>query len=92
MPLVTFRRNDQLGEIVMDRPPQNLLGSDLLTDLRAAFEAAASSNIRAALVCAEGDDFSAGADVSVCWQPGQSVHERRPGAPDRGCHRDRRIR
>jgi enoyl-CoA hydratase len=65
MPLVTFRRSDQLGEIVIDRPPQNLFSSDLLTDLRAAVEAAAGSNIRAALVRAEGDDFSAGADVSV---------------------------
>jgi len=65
MPLVTFRRNDELGEIVIDRPPQNLFSSDLLADLRAAVEAAAGSNIRAALVRAEGDDFSAGADVSV---------------------------
>lgn len=65
MPLVTFRQNDQLGEIVIDRPPQNLFSNDLLTDLCTAAEAAASSDIRAVLLRAEGDDFSAGADVSV---------------------------
>ena len=65
MPVVTFRTHDHLGEIVIDSPPQNLFSGDLLTDLRAAVDAAAGSDIRAALVRAEGDDFSAGADVSI---------------------------
>ena len=65
MPLVIFQRDDQLGEIVIDNPPLNLFGGDLLADLRAATNAAAESDFRALLVRAEGDDFSAGADASV---------------------------
>jgi enoyl-CoA hydratase/carnithine racemase len=65
MPLVTFQGDDLLGEIVIDSPPLNLFSGDLLADLRAAVDAAAESDIRALLVRAEGDDFSAGADVSV---------------------------
>ena len=65
MPLVTFQQIDQLGEIVIDNPPQNLFGGELLTDLGAALDQAAEHDIRALLVRAEGDDFSAGADVSV---------------------------
>lgn len=41
MPLVTFQRTDHLGEIVIDRPPQNLFNNDLLTDLRSAVDDAA---------------------------------------------------
>src|SRR6266436_7494304 len=65
MPLVTFERNDRLGEIVLDNPPQNLYGAQLLDDLRAAVDEAAGSNIRALLLRAEGDDFSAGAELEV---------------------------
>ncbi len=65
MPLVTFQRTDHLGEIVIDRPPQNLFSGELLTDLRSAVDNAASCDVRAVLVRAEGDDFSAGADVEV---------------------------
>jgi enoyl-CoA hydratase/carnithine racemase len=65
MPLVTFQRDDQLGEIVVDSPPLNLFSGELLADLGAAVEEAAASDIRAVLVRAEGADFSAGADVSV---------------------------
>jgi enoyl-CoA hydratase/carnithine racemase len=65
MPLVTFQRDDQLGEIVIDSPPLNLFSGDLLADLQAAINEAAETDIRALLVRAQGDDFSAGADVSV---------------------------
>ena len=65
MPLVTFQRDDELGEIVIDNPPLNLFGGALLTDLRAAINEAAESDIRALLVRAAGDDFSAGANASV---------------------------
>src|SRR6266851_8127604 len=65
MPLVTFGQDDQLGEIVIDNPPLNLFNADMLSDLRSAVEQAAHSDIRAVLVRAEGNDFSAGADVSV---------------------------
>src|SRR5882757_4808761 len=65
MPLVTFQRDDLLGEILIDSPPLNLFSGELLADLGAAVEEAAASDIRAVLVRAEGTDFSAGADVSV---------------------------
>src|SRR3984893_5882467 len=65
MPLATFQQNDRLGEIVIDSPPLNLFSADLLADLRAAVDQAADSHIRALLLRAEGDDFSAGADVSI---------------------------
>jgi hypothetical protein len=53
VPLVTFRRNDQLGEIVIDSPPHNLFSGDLLADLPAAVNEAAGTEIRALLVRAE---------------------------------------
>jgi enoyl-CoA hydratase/carnithine racemase len=65
MPLANFQQNDQLGEIIIDNPPMNLFGGQLLTDLRAAVDEAAESDLRALLVRAEGDDFSAGAEVAV---------------------------
>ena len=65
MALATFQRNDSLGEIVIDSPPGNLFSADLLADLRAAVDEAADSDIRAFLLRAEGDDFSAGADTSI---------------------------
>src|SRR3984893_2562731 len=65
MPLATFQRDDHLGEIVIDSPPQNLYSAPLLADLRAAVDEAAGSDIRALLLRAEGDDFSAGAELTV---------------------------
>jgi enoyl-CoA hydratase len=65
MPLVTFQRTDSLGEIVINRPPQNLFSGELLTDLRRAVDDAARNPVRAVIMRAEGSDFSAGADVDV---------------------------
>src|SRR5260370_20515914 len=65
MPLVTFKQQDQLGEIVIDNPPLNLFNANVLSDLRSAVDQAAHSDIRAVLVRAEGSAFSARADVSV---------------------------
>jgi enoyl-CoA hydratase len=65
MALASFQRTDHLGEIVIDSPPQNLYSAQLLADLRAAVDEAADSDIRALLLRAEGDDFSAGAELTV---------------------------
>jgi len=65
MPLATFQQDDHLGEIVIDSPPQNLYSAQLLADLRAAVDEAAGSDIRSLLLRAEGDDFSAGAELTV---------------------------
>jgi enoyl-CoA hydratase len=65
MPAAAFELRDQLGEIVIDNPPLNLFSEGLIADLRAAAEHAAASEARAVLLRAEGDAFSAGADVSI---------------------------
>jgi enoyl-CoA hydratase len=65
MPAAAFELHDQLGEIVIDSPPLNLFSEGLIADLRAAAEHAAASEARAVLLRAEGDAFSAGADVSI---------------------------
>jgi enoyl-CoA hydratase/carnithine racemase len=65
MPLATFNQSDRLGEIVIDSPPMNLFSAELLADLRAAVDQAAAADIRALLLRAEGEDFSAGAEVSI---------------------------
>jgi enoyl-CoA hydratase/carnithine racemase len=65
MPLATFQQDGSLGEIIIDSPPLNLFSGYLLADLSAAFDQAAASDIRALMLRAEGEDFSAGADVSV---------------------------
>jgi enoyl-CoA hydratase/carnithine racemase len=65
MPAAAFELYDQLGEIVIDNPPGNLFSKDLIADLRTAAERAAASEARAVLLRAEGDAFSAGADVSI---------------------------
>jgi enoyl-CoA hydratase len=65
MPAAAFELNDQLGEIVIDNPPLNLFSARLIADLRAAVQQAAASEARAVVLRAEGDAFSAGADVSI---------------------------
>jgi enoyl-CoA hydratase/carnithine racemase len=65
MPAAAFELHDRLGEIVIDNPPLNLFSADLIADLHSAAEQAAASEARAVLFRAEGDAFSAGADVSI---------------------------
>src|SRR5258707_12711558 len=65
MPLGTFNQDDHLGEIVIAGPPHNLYSAQLLADLRAAVDEAAGSDVRALLLRAEGNDFSAGAELTV---------------------------
>jgi enoyl-CoA hydratase len=65
MHAAAFELHDQLGEIVIDNPPLNLFSQRLIADLRAAVKRAAASEARAVVLRAEGDAFSAGADVSI---------------------------
>ena len=65
MPLVTFQEHNQLGEIVINNPPQNRFTFEAITDLSNAITAAAASDVRAVLLRAEGDNFSVGADPSI---------------------------
>jgi enoyl-CoA hydratase/carnithine racemase len=65
MPAASFQRHDQLGEIVIDRPPMNLFSTELIADLRDAVDQAAGTDVRAVVLRANGPAFSAGADVSI---------------------------
>jgi enoyl-CoA hydratase/carnithine racemase len=60
-----FALDGELGEIVLSDPPLNLFSLELARDLAAATEEARASAARAVLVRAEGDNFSAGANVEI---------------------------
>jgi enoyl-CoA hydratase/carnithine racemase len=62
---VRYEAGGDVGEIVIASPPLNLFGAGLIADLRAAVERATTDPPRALIVRAEGDVFSAGADVHV---------------------------
>jgi enoyl-CoA hydratase len=65
MPHVRYEAGGDVGEIVIASPPLNLFGAELIADLEDAIAAAAAAGPRALIVRAEGDVFSAGADVHV---------------------------
>jgi enoyl-CoA hydratase/carnithine racemase len=62
---VRLERHGDVGVVVIDSPPLNLFGEELTRDLLGAFDEAARDLPRALLVRAEGDVFTAGADVHV---------------------------
>jgi len=65
MSKASFQTDGELGELVITAPPLNLVDLELANDLRAAIEEAIQADIRALLVRAEGDNFSAGANVEM---------------------------
>ena len=62
---VRFESDGDVGLIVLDDPPLNLFGRELVEDLMAAIEEAHASDIRALIVRAEGEVFTGGADVKA---------------------------
>jgi enoyl-CoA hydratase/carnithine racemase len=60
-----FTMEGGVGEIVIADPPLNLFGLELSRDLANAAGEARDSDARAVLVRAEGDNFSAGANVEM---------------------------
>jgi enoyl-CoA hydratase/carnithine racemase len=60
-----FRLEGDIGEIVLDDPPLNLFDLELSRDLVRGAGEARDSKARAILVRAEGDNFSAGANVEI---------------------------
>jgi enoyl-CoA hydratase len=60
-----FSLEGDVGEIVISDPPLNLFGLELARDLASATGEALESDARAILVRAEGDNFSAGANVEI---------------------------
>jgi enoyl-CoA hydratase/carnithine racemase len=62
---VKFTLDGDVGEIVLADPPLNLFGLELVRSLMEAATQARDSDVRAILVRAEGDNFSAGANVEM---------------------------
>lgn len=62
---VRFTLDGDVGEIVLADPPLNLFGLELARSLVEAATQARDSDARAILVRAEGDNFSAGANVEM---------------------------
>lgn len=62
---VKFTCSGDVGEIVLTDPPLNLFGLELARSLVEAVTQARDSDARAILVRAEGDNFSAGANVEM---------------------------
>jgi enoyl-CoA hydratase/carnithine racemase len=60
-----FTLDGDVGEIVIADPPLNLFSLELSRDLAGATAEAGGSAARAVLVRAEGDNFSAGANVEI---------------------------
>jgi enoyl-CoA hydratase/carnithine racemase len=60
-----FRLEGGVGEIVISDPPLNLFGLELASEVARATDEAYESSARAMLVRAEGDHFSAGANVEM---------------------------
>src|SRR6185503_3540833 len=60
-----FQLTGAVGEIVIVDPPLNLFGMELARALASATEEARDSGVRAILLRAEGDNFSAGANVEI---------------------------
>jgi enoyl-CoA hydratase/carnithine racemase len=60
-----FTLQGDVGEIVLDDPPLNLFGPELAGDVATAAGEARDSSARAVLIRAEGDNFSAGANVEM---------------------------
>src|SRR3954465_12754379 len=65
MPPARFESHGAVGEIVIAHPPLNLFGPAMLAPLREAIAAARDASPRALILRAEGDVFSAGADVHI---------------------------
>jgi enoyl-CoA hydratase len=65
MPPARFEAHGNVGELVIDHPPLNLFGPAMLEPLRAAVAEARAASPRALILRAEGDVFSAGADVHI---------------------------
>lgn len=65
MKKVTFEMDDNLAIIKLNDPPLNVLSQELLLDFEGCMEKLKAESVRGLLLCAEGDNFSAGADVSM---------------------------
>ncbi len=68
MAKVGFERDGDVGIITVADPPLNLIGPELVDDLEKQIEEAQGAQLRALLVRAQGENFSAGAQVAEMFQ------------------------
>ncbi len=65
-PKVHFVQDGALGTVILDSPPLNLIGDELVADLQAVIDQVeAADGLRALLLRGNGKVFSAGADVAM---------------------------
>ena len=62
---VRFERRGSVGHVVLEDPPLNLFGAEVMDDLESAVEEAGGAEIRALVVRAEGKVFTGGVDVNM---------------------------
>ena len=65
MAKVKFETKGSLGIVTLDNPPLNVISIELGEELRDTLKKIKSSNVRGLILKAEGDNFSAGADVKL---------------------------
>jgi enoyl-CoA hydratase len=65
VPRVRYERDGDIGLVVLDDPPLNLFGADLINDLVVAIEEAEGDLPRALVIRADGRVFTGGVDVQV---------------------------
>ncbi len=68
MSTVRFERDSDVGIITLADPPLNLVSPEMMESLADALAQAHNSDVRALLLQAEGDAFSAGANVDSMFQ------------------------
>jgi enoyl-CoA hydratase/carnithine racemase len=66
--MARFERDGDVGTITLSNPPLNLFSMQLIEELGAATTEAEGSSIRALLLRAEGENFTAGAQVDDVFQ------------------------
>lgn len=76
MSKVRFERDGEVGIVTLADPPLNLVGPEVVDGLEQAIETAEGATVRALVLRAEGDNFSAGAHVGEMFQ-GRSAAEAR---------------
>lgn len=65
MTKIKLKMDGHLAIVKLTDPPLNVLSRDLLLDLEQCIKDLENENVRGLLLCADGDNFSAGADVSM---------------------------
>lgn len=65
MEKIRFETKKSLGIVTIDNPPVNAFGFELINDLEVCLKKIKESGVRALIFRADGENFSAGADVNI---------------------------